>query len=56
MFEKPIVTEITPFEAFYLAEPEHQQYYELNSNERYCSAVISPKLNYLKNQFADLLL
>ena len=56
VFEKPIVTEITPFEAFYLAESEHQQYYELNSNERYCSAVISPKLNYLKNQFTDLLL
>ena len=56
VFEKPIVTVITPFEAFYLADLEDQQYYELNSNDTYCSVVFSPKLNYLKNQFTDLLL
>jgi len=29
-FDRPIVTEVTPFDLFYPAENYHQQYYELN--------------------------
>lgn len=32
-FEEPIVTEILPFEEFYLAERYHQDYYEKNPNK-----------------------
>jgi peptide-methionine (S)-S-oxide reductase len=35
------VVEATPFTA---AEPEHQNYYNLNANAPYCRAVIAPKL------------
>lgn len=56
VFDSKIVTQIKSFEAFYKAEPEHHQYYERNSNERYCSIVISPKLNHLKEQFSSYLL
>ena len=41
----PIVTEITPFTAFYKAEAYHQGYYRRNQGQPYCRAVISPKLS-----------
>ena len=51
-FEKPIVTEITPFSKFYTAENYHQEYYELNKNTNpYCSVVIRPKLEKFEKVF-----
>jgi len=52
-FDKPIVTEIAEFDAFYPAENYHQNYYNLNSNQPYCSYVIDPKVDKLKKVFAD---
>lgn len=46
-FSNPIVTEITAFDTFYTAEIEHKDYYNLNKNQPYCAAVISPKVNKL---------
>jgi peptide-methionine (S)-S-oxide reductase len=46
-FEDPIVTEITPAEAFYEAEDYHQDYYRGNREQGYCRAVIRPKLKKL---------
>jgi peptide-methionine (S)-S-oxide reductase len=43
-FSSKIVTEIQPLEKFYTAEQYHQQYYERNKDQPYCSIVISPKL------------
>lgn len=43
-FDKPIVTEISPFEKFFPAEDYHQNYYAENSNKPYCLLVIRPKL------------
>lgn len=40
-----IVTEVLPFSDFYVAEEEHQNYYERNSMAGYCRAVIDPKLS-----------
>lgn len=55
-FEKPIVTEITPFSVFYPAENYHQQYFELNQNENpYCRIVIRPKLDKFRKVFKDKL-
>lgn len=46
-FSNPIVTEITAFDMFYAAEIEHKDYYNLNKNQPYCAAVISPKVKKL---------
>ncbi len=46
-FDDPIVTEIVPLRAFYMAEGYHQDYYENNSRQGYCTYVIKPKLKKL---------
>ena len=50
-WKNPIVTQIEPFTAFYVAEDYHQNYYNLNQNQSYCRFVISPKLQKLKKDF-----
>jgi peptide-methionine (S)-S-oxide reductase len=55
-FDKPIVTEITPFKKFYAAEDYHQQYFENNENANpYCKIVIRPKLDKFRKVFKDKL-
>jgi peptide-methionine (S)-S-oxide reductase len=51
----PIVTEVTPFEAFYPAEEYHRNYYALNTNRPYCRAVIAPKLGKFRKLYAPRL-
>ncbi len=52
----PIVTEITPYTAFYKAEKYHQNYYNDNSGKNpYCSIVITPKVEKFKKVFATKL-
>jgi peptide-methionine (S)-S-oxide reductase len=48
---KPIVTEIVPLETFYIAEPEHQDYYNMNSETGYCQIVIDPKISHIRNKY-----
>lgn len=55
VFNAPIVTEVKLFDVFYPAEIEHQDYYNLNSNQPYCSAVISPKLKKFLHQHSSKL-
>jgi peptide-methionine (S)-S-oxide reductase len=54
-WSSPIVTEIKPFEAFYPAEDYHDNYYNLNKDQPYCSLVITPKLNKFKKKFHQLI-
>lgn len=54
-FKSPIVTEITAFEKFFPAEGYHQNYYADNKYQPYCQAVITPKLEKFKKEFADKL-
>ncbi|PRY90975.1 peptide-methionine (S)-S-oxide reductase MsrA [Mongoliibacter ruber] len=54
-FGKPIVTEITPFSNFYVAEDYHQNYYKDNGMQPYCQVVIRPKYEKFKAVFADKL-
>ncbi len=49
IYEK-IVTETEPFQKFYKAEDYHQNYYENNPKQPYCSYVIKPKLQKLRKQ------
>lgn len=55
VFKNPIVTEISPFTEFYSAEGYHQDYFELNGENPYCSAVIRPKVEKFKKVFQDKL-
>lgn len=52
-FRDPIVTEIVPFESFYPAEEYHQNYYESNKNQGYCSYVIGPKIQKLLKEYSN---
>ncbi|MFA5874902.1 MAG: peptide-methionine (S)-S-oxide reductase MsrA [Anaerolineales bacterium] len=45
IWDNPIVTEVTPFDKFYLAEDYHQEYFAHNSFQPYCRAVIAPKVS-----------
>lgn len=54
-YENAIVTEICPFDIFYEAEKEHQDYYRNNQSQGYCSFVITPKLAKLRKLHADKL-
>ncbi len=51
-YEHPIVTEVSAASTFHPAETYHQNYYENNKEQMYCTAVISPKLAKLKQQYA----
>lgn len=55
IWDNPIVTEISPYTAFYEAEDYHQDYYSLNPNQGYCRVVITPKLEKFRKVFADKL-
>ena len=50
LFDNKIVTEVAKFEAFYLAEEYHQDYFKLNEDQPYCKFVISPKVNKARKQ------
>ena len=46
-YKDPIVTEITPFSSFYVAEDYHKNYYDEHRDAPYCSYVIDPKVQKL---------
>lgn len=54
-FDKPVVTEIAPYENFYPAENYHQDYYLSNPSKPYCAVIIEPKLDKFKSLFTDRL-
>jgi peptide-methionine (S)-S-oxide reductase len=54
-WEMPIVTEITAYKNFFSAEKYHQDYYENNPNQGYCSFVIAPKVEKFEKVFKDKL-
>ena len=54
-WDKPVVTEITSFKAFYKADEYHQNYYNNNKEQSYCQFVIGPKVDKFKKIFKDKL-
>ncbi|MCC5921041.1 MAG: peptide-methionine (S)-S-oxide reductase MsrA [Cyclobacteriaceae bacterium] len=54
-FNNKIVTEVTKASEFYEAEDYHQNYYELNKSQPYCTYVIKPKMDKFKKVFSDKL-
>jgi len=51
----PIVTEVTPFKAFYKAEDYHQEYFRLHGSQPYCQVIIAPKVAKFREHFRSLL-
>ena len=51
----PIVTEVAPLRAFYVAEDYHQEYFSRHSEQAYCQMVITPKISKLRNQWTKYL-
>jgi peptide-methionine (S)-S-oxide reductase len=54
-FGQPIVTQVSPISTFYKAEEYHNNYYNENKSQGYCSYVITPKIEKLKKYFQDKL-
>lgn len=54
-YSNPVVTQLEPFQAFYLAEDYHQEYYRLHGSAPYCRFVISPKMEKFRKTFATKL-
>jgi peptide-methionine (S)-S-oxide reductase len=55
VFPNKVVTEVSPASVFYPAEDYHQNYFNLNGNQPYCSVVIAPKIEKLEKLFKDKL-
>ncbi|WP_016988693.1 peptide-methionine (S)-S-oxide reductase MsrA [Flavobacterium sp. ACAM 123] len=54
-FGKRIVTKISSTSKFYKAEEVHQNYYNDNKSQGYCSYIITPKIDKLKKVYKDKL-
>lgn len=55
IWEKPVVTEIAPFKAFYVAEDYHKNYFKLNQSQPYCQIVIAPKVAKFRKHHFEML-
>jgi peptide-methionine (S)-S-oxide reductase len=55
IWDDPIVTELTPFEAFYPAEEYHRDYFQRNPSQPYCQAVVAPKVAKFRGKYLEKL-
>ncbi len=51
VWNRPIVTQVVPFKAFYKAENYHQEFYQRNRDYPYCQVVIEPKIAKLRQHY-----
>jgi len=51
VYDNPVVTKLSPFNAFFKAEAYHQNYYDLNKSKPYCKLVIQPKVEKFEKLF-----
>ena len=55
VYDSPVVTEISPYTVFYKAEDYHQNYFNQNGDQPYCSYVIQPKVEKFRKVFGNKL-
>lgn len=55
VWDRPIVTEISPLTNYYPAEDYHNNYFELNPGNAYCQAIVRPKVEKFRKIFAQRL-
>lgn len=51
VYDKPVVTTLEPFKAFYPAEEYHKNYFKKHPEQPYCQAVIAPKIAKLQKTY-----
>lgn len=54
-YPNPIVTEVSPYKEFWVAEGYHQDYYDLNPNQPYIQHVSKPKVEKVEKTFPDII-
>jgi peptide-methionine (S)-S-oxide reductase len=54
-YDDEVVTEIEPLDTFYRAEEKHQNYFEKNPDDAYCSMHAQPKVEKVREKFAEKL-
>ncbi|MDG2440879.1 MAG: peptide-methionine (S)-S-oxide reductase, partial [Crocinitomicaceae bacterium] len=52
VWDREVVTQLTPLFEFYPAEKEHKNYFENNPGNGYCQAIVRPKVEKFKKVFA----
>jgi peptide-methionine (S)-S-oxide reductase len=52
-FDRPVVTQIVPYSVFFPAENDHQEYFRRNPRQPYCAAIIGPKVEKIRQVFAQ---
>jgi peptide-methionine (S)-S-oxide reductase len=50
-YDDPVVTEVEPLDRFWEAEEYHQDYFEKNPNDAYCSMHAQPKIEKVREKF-----
>jgi peptide-methionine (S)-S-oxide reductase len=55
IWNSPIVTEVAPFDEFYVAEDYHQNYFRNNGFQPYCQVIIAPKVAKFRKQHLERL-
>jgi len=54
-YGKKVVTKVSDAPTFYVAENYHQNYYNQNKEKSYCTYVITPKVDKVREKFKDKL-
>jgi len=55
LWSAPVVTEVTAASTFHIAEDYHQEYFERNPDQPYCSYVVQPKVAKFRKHFMEKL-
>ncbi|CAF1432180.1 unnamed protein product, partial [Didymodactylos carnosus] len=57
VYKNPVVTEILPIDKypFYKGEDYHQDYYNQNPTQGYCSSIVKSKVDKFVKKYQDLL-
>ncbi|CAM3855957.1 peptide-methionine (S)-S-oxide reductase MsrA [Rheinheimera salexigens] len=55
VFNKTIVTALTPASEFFAAEKQHQNYFQQHPEQGYCQVIIAPKMAKFRQQYSELL-
>lgn len=53
VWDAPIVTELSPLNAYYKAEDYHQNYFRQHPLQGYCAFVVAPKVAKFRKVFVD---
>ena len=55
IWNNPLVTEVAPFDEFYVAEDYHQNYFRNNGFQPYCQVIIAPKVAKFRKEHLERL-